>query len=163
MSHWPLSAIQGETTHRELLNNALTVCGVQRGASLLGRAMNHPACQFAACLKVKLFSLVCMRCSSLLHRNGNAKRRQDSSVDLSGAVLVWIRSSRMGLCWHQDMRWPQSRSGKLLVETWWRGRKLSSGTLRRRLFYCAFTQVDVRCMYIWYGWLCFHSTNTPAN
>lgn len=117
MSHWPLSAIQGETTHRELLNNALTVCGVQRGASLLGRAMNHPACQFAACLKVKLLSLVCMRCSSLLHRNGNAKRRQDSSVDLSGAVLVWIRSSRMGLCWHQDMRWPQSRSGKWLVET----------------------------------------------
>lgn len=77
LSHWPLSDLQSETTHHELMNNTMTLCQVDRGASLLVRAttMNQQHCP------------VCLHCSSLW------KLKMQSRIHVLPSVSLWSRKS----------------------------------------------------------------------
>lgn len=82
--HEPLtSQWHSESNHLpELLNNTLTVCGVQSGASLPGRAtmMNHTCVAICCIFKSQTAQPVCLHCSGLLH---NSFKIQNSSVNFS--------------------------------------------------------------------------------
>lgn len=110
MSHWPPSAIQRVTTHRELLNNTLTVCEYKAERLCLGEWLRwlthawHVCCIF----KSQTPQPVSFHCSSHLHRI--AVNWKCFSIYLCLWVVRergWMRSSRMSLCQGQHTEWSQ--------------------------------------------------------